>query len=494
MKIKVEAKLLRQVAVDMAVFPVQKDNEFFVSGLKEIERHKEDYLQGLQKKQIKQEMVVTPSSRLPFKSLYFCSPSHEKYYSPDEALKIVINNARIYAAKMGYKSILVALNGRDGTYALPLAAEALLLGAYSFDKYKDPKSSKNTVKSATLIVDESTLKEARESVKMQSAQSEIINQCRDVINDTPDKVYPESIAQIATRLSEQHGLSCDILNEENLRDLNYTGLLTVGRGSQYPPRLAVLRYTPDKDRDAAAGDVHLCLIGKGVTYDTGGHCLKPAPNMWEMKSDMAGAAVVIHAMAMLARLKPSYAVTAIAPLAQNAIGERAVLPGEIIKSPQGKTIHILNTDAEGRLILVDALFHAGKMKATHILDLATLTGSIVRAIGQSLAGVFVNDDEFADKIISSGKAGGEDIWRMPLYGEYGKLLKSEVADINNITSTPNAGAITAALFLQEFVPEKTKWAHLDIAGTAFFDKAWKYYSAGATAFGLKTLWQLIQTL
>ncbi|MCX7765671.1 MAG: M17 family metallopeptidase [Candidatus Sumerlaeia bacterium] len=294
-------------------------------------------------------------------------------------------------------------------------------------------------------------------------------------------------------MAERHKLRCKIMDERQLRRAGYNATLKVGKGSQYPPRLVVIEYRPER-RVASADDKHLCLIGKGITYDTGGICLKPPDRMWEMKSDMTGAAVVIFVMALVARLKPSFPVTAITPLVQNAIGSRAALPGEIITTPTGKTIHVINTDAEGRLILSDAMHLAGKYKPTHIIDVATLTGSIVRALGTSLTGLFANDPQWAEQIIRAGKEVGEDMWEMPLYEEYKKLLKSEVADIDNVTATPNGGAITAALFLQEFVPAGTKWAHLDIAGTAFAEKKWKYYAVGATACPLKTIYAIIQQM
>ena len=269
--------------------------------------------------------------------------------------------------------------------------------------------------------------------------------------------------------------------------MGYNGTLTVGRGSQHPPRMAVMKYTPKGRKGSGKNKKHICLIGKGVTFDSGGVCLKPCGSMWEMKGDMAGAAAAIFSMAAVAALKPAYPVTAIMPMAQNAIGKHAALPGEVIKTPGGKTIHVLNTDAEGRLIMSDALYHAGKLKATHIIDMATLTGSIVRALGTSITGFFSTDDDLAGRIIKAGEKVGEDMWRMPLYEEYKAYLKSTVADVNNIGNTPNAGAITAALFLQEFVLEGAAWAHLDIAGTSFANKKWKYYAPGGNGTPIKTI-------
>ncbi|MCD6385984.1 leucyl aminopeptidase family protein [Candidatus Sumerlaeota bacterium] len=495
MKIRLSAKTLTQSSADMAVFLVDTDKEFFTSTDKFLKSLCQRYLKGVKEERIRQEMVVTPPASLPFKCVYFYAPSLSKYYTYDETVKIAVDRAREYASNMGYRSILFLLNAKDGTANIQNITEGLLLGVYSFDKYKTNQKKGKNVQEAALLVGKSSLGRARKLVDSTSALCTIINECRDVINEPPDKIYPDSLARIAMRLARAHGLKYQIFKEQQLKQMGYNGILSVGRGSQYPPRLVVIHYFPPGKKSVGKTKKHLCIIGKGVTYDTGGVCLKPPKNMWEMKSDMAGAAVVIFAMAVLARVKPSYRITAIAPLAQNAIGKQAVLPGEIITSPAGKSIHIQNTDAEGRLLLVDALHHATtKLKATHIVDVATLTGSIIRALGESLSGLFVNDPEFANLIIECGKKAGEDIWLMPLYEEYRQFLKSKVADVENISSSPYAGSITAALFLKEFVPSGVKWAHLDIAGTAFRDKKWKYYSPGATGYALKTIVKLAESL
>lgn len=495
MKIKLTTKSLAQSPADMAVCLVDSEKDFFLCDDKFLRPLCENYLKGIKEKRISQEMVVTPPPSLPFKCIYFYAPSLNKYYTYDEAVKIAGDRAREYAINLGYNSILFLLNAKDGTANVQNITEGLLLGDYSFNKYKSNQKKSKSLKEGIFLVDKSSLGSAQKMVNSTSALCRIINECRDVINEPPDKIYPDSLARIAMRLAKQEGLKCQVFKEQQLTQMRYNGILTVGRASQYPPRLVVIQYSPPGKVSSGKTKKHLCLIGKGVTYDTGGVCLKPAKNMWEMKSDMAGAAVVIFAMAEIARVKPPYRVTAIAPLAQNAIGREAVLPGEIITSPTGKTIHIQNTDAEGRLLLVDALHYATtKLKATHILDVATLTGSIINALGESLSGLFANDTEFAELIIACGKRTGEDIWLMPLYEEYRQFLKSKIADVENISSSPYAGAITAALFLKEFVPAEVKWAHLDIAGTAFRDKKWKYYAPGASAFALKTIARLAESL
>jgi leucyl aminopeptidase len=231
---------------------------------------------------------------------------------------------------------------------------------------------------------------------------------------------------------------------------------------------------------------HLALVGKGVTFDTGGISLKPSDKMWEMKGDMSGGAAVIYAMKAIGKLRPDLNVTGIIPTAENTPDANAQRPGDIFYAKNGKSIMVDNTDAEGRLILTDGLYLAGESKATHILDIATLTGAVVRALGTSVAGVLGNNPELVRAVIQSGQNHGESYWELPLYEEYKELLKVPCADLNNIGG-PVAGALTAGLFLQEFVPEGAAWAHLDIAGPFIKEKEWKYYEAGGIGFGLKTL-------
>lgn len=490
MRIKVCAKPLTKFTGDLAVFFVDEGKEYFLPPDKTIAELSQHYLKAVKQKKIRQEMVVTPPTSAPFKAYYFYAPSLNKFYSYSEAVKIAANHCQEYATNMGYARMCFLLDSSAGASNISQIAEGLLLGAYRFKKYKTNEKQTEVVQHICLCVAEKVLNTARKQLDNTAELCTTINQCREIINEPPDRIYPDSLAKIARQLAARHNLRCQVLDERQLQRAGYNATLKVGRGSQYPPRLVVIEYRP-AGKLASPTDKHLCLIGKGITFDTGGICLKPPDRMWEMKSDMTGAAVVIFVMALVARLKPPFPITAIAPLVQNAIGSRAALPGEIIITPVGKTIHVINTDAEGRLILTDAMHLAGKYKPTHIIDIATLTGSIVRALGTSLTGLFANDPQWAEQIIRAGKEVGEDMWEMPLYEEYKKLLKSEVADIDNVTATPNGGAITAALFLQEFVPAGAKWAHLDIAGTAFVEKKWKYYNAGATACPLKTIYALI---
>ena len=259
-----------------------------------------------------------------------------------------------------------------------------------------------------------------------------------------------------------------------------------GKGSRNKPYMIQLDY-----RGNGKSGKTLALVGKGVTFDTGGISLKPPDKMWEMKGDMSGGAAVLAAMKAIGQLKPDINVVGIVPTAENSPDANAQRPGDIFKARNGKTVMVDNTDAEGRLILTDGLHAAGEAGATHVIDIATLTGSCVRALGPSIAGVMGNSQELIAAVISSGQNHGESFWELPMPEEYKAMLKTPYADLNNIGG-PMAGASTAALFLEEFVPPDTAWAHLDIAGPFLMEKNWKYFEPGGVGFGAKTMIDLAE--
>jgi len=269
-----------------------------------------------------------------------------------------------------------------------------------------------------------------------------------------------------------------------MKELGMGALLGVAQGSAEPPALIVLRYRPLEE----AGAAHLGLVGKGVTFDSGGISIKPAQDMDKMKYDMAGGAAVIGAMRAIAQLRPKIPVTALVPAVENMPGSRAQRPGDIVTTLSGKTVEVLNTDAEGRLILADALAYARTLGCTHLVDAATLTGAIVVALGHVNVGVFASDDALLRRVLSAARAEGEKMWPMPLDEEYKELLKSPFADLPNI-ATRWGGAITAAAFLKEFA-DPAPWAHLDIAGTAWLDETSPFLAKGPTGVAVRTLSRL----
>ena len=322
-----------------------------------------------------------------------------------------------------------------------------------------------------------------------NVEQKAVTLAKNLINTCAADLYPaEFVERAKTIVKYTPGLSIKIRDMKQLEKEGFMGHVTVGKGSTRPPFMVTLDYKPAK----YTSKDHLVIVGKGLTFDTGGLCLKPAKSMPEMISDMSGAATALAAIQAIATLKLPIRVSAVCCLAENAIGNQSVLPGDIFKAKNGKTVMVDNTDAEGRLVLSDGLAEAGEIGATHIVDLATLTGAMVRALGYAVAGFFSNNDDLALKVINCGEACCEKFWSMPLEEEYADALKDKFADLKNTGS--DAGAISAALFLQEFVPEDTAWAHLDIAGTAFVDKKWKYTEYGATGFGVQTLIELAREM
>jgi leucyl aminopeptidase len=382
------------------------------------------------------------------------------------------------------ESITVALNAKDAVPFIGKAVEGAILGAYTFDKYKKEKTDLSKLRVNLAAMREADIANKR-YLSRYTVVSEAVNEARDLINEPGSAVIPESMADVARKIAKESNLDVKIWDEKKLGKEGYNGLLQVGKGSSHPPRMIRLAYRSKKAKK------HLAFVGKGITFDTGGISIKPADKMWEMKGDMSGGAAVLYAMKAIGKLQPELNVTGIVTTAENSPDANAQLPGDIFYAKNGKSIMVDNTDAEGRLVLTDGLHLAGEEGATHIIDIATLTGACVRALGLSIAGIMGNNQQLVQSVIQSGQNHGEEFWQLPLPVEYKELLKTPCADLNNIGG-PVGGAITAGLFLQEFVPDNAAWAHLDIAGPFLVEKQWKYYEAGAVGFGLKTLVDLAE--
>jgi leucyl aminopeptidase len=311
------------------------------------------------------------------------------------------------------------------------------------------------------------------------------NLARRLDNRSANDVSPEVLAGEARAIAEQHGLSIDVIEPERAAELGMGMFLAVGSGSDNPPRMIVLRSGPEGAKDSAGR--RLALIGKGVCFDSGGISIKPANLMEEMKMDKTGACTVIAAIATVARLAPGTPLMAIAPAVENMPGSHSARPGDIVKAMNGKTVDIINTDAEGRLILGDAMCYAEKLGATHMVDIATLTGAVGRALGDQMTGAFGSPQDWYDAVASAGARAGERYWQLPMIDEYRKDLDSWYADFTN-TGSPEGGLVKSALFLREFAT--VPWVHLDIAGTAYFHTKTPYAPSGATGVGHATLVEL----
>ena len=364
-------------------------------------------------------------------------------------------------------------------------AFGLRLRAYQFDKYltKRKAEDKPSLKKVTLLTESHSAAKAAFQPLDKVADGVLL--ARDLVSEPANVIHPESLAEEARKLAFV-GVSVEVLGEKQMRKLGMGALLGVGQGSARESQLVVLRWMGAKNPDAAP----VVFVGKGVTFDSGGISLKAGQGMEDMKWDMAGAAAVIGAIRALAGRQAAVNAVGVVGLVENMPSSTAQRPGDVVTSMSGQTIEVINTDAEGRLVLADALFYAQqRFKPACLIDLATLTGSIVISLGNEYAGLFASDDELARRLVEAGAAAGEPLWRMPMGDAYDKLIKSDIADMKNVGGR-DGGSITAAQFLKRFV-NKVPWAHLDIAGMAWVKKDLPVCPKGATAFGVRLLDRLV---
>jgi len=375
----------------------------------------------------------------------------------------------------------------DKTDLLEAVLEGACLGNHVFDKYKKDKKLK-PLKQITVMVSADSVKKFTKLPRRVEAICKGTLLARDWVSNPSNDKTPARLSKTFINMAKKENLKTSRLNPKQLQQGKFGALMAVAAGSRNTPRLVVLEYAPKGAKQTVA------LVGKGVTFDSGGINLKPTGGLEDMKIDMSGAAAVAATLITAAKLKPKVRIVGVMPLVENMISGSATRPGDIIKSHAGKTIEIGNTDAEGRLILIDAMSYTmQKYKPDVMVDIATLTGACVVALGEKIAGLFTSDDALAETITKSGQKTHERIWRMPLPADYKKLLKSDFADINNMSSTRWGGAITAALFLSDFT-EGTRWAHIDIAGPAYQKKGSAYCDAGGTGFGVRLFCDLIDRL
>jgi len=366
--------------------------------------------------------------------------------------------------------------------------EGALLALYDFDQFKTKKEDEKKLKSIELIC---TSGKEHARCKREAAEARTIADAvyftRDLVNYPSNLKKPPAMADRIRREAGKCKVRVKVLDERAIRKKGMHAILGVASGSSSPPRLVVLEYGKKR-----RGKPTLCLVGKGITFDTGGISLKPSKGMEEMKMDMAGAAAVAGALCAIAKLKLPVHVIGVMPLCENMPGSSAQRPGDIVKAMNGKTIEVLNTDAEGRLVLADALVYAEKTyKPDYIVDIATLTGAVVVCLGKYASGLVGNDDKLKRDILSAGESAHEKCWELPLWEPYMEMVKGKLADVKNVGSEGGeAGTITAAAFLANFVKEKRKWAHLDIAGTAWMDLNKPFKHSGATGAGVRLFVEL----
>jgi leucyl aminopeptidase len=401
-------------------------------------------------------------------------------FDPAEMRKLVGAAVRHLKSK-SVKSIALALAPEHATAEFASAAvEGAILGDFDPDRYKTD-DDKKSIDRFTVSSDAVDLASAVERGRI---VAEAQNFTRALVNEPANLLTPSKVAEAARAMAAEFHLQCQVLETEEMRRLGMGSLLGVAQGSAEPPALIVIRYQPAETKSSA----HLGLVGKGVTFDSGGISIKPADGMEKMKYDMAGGAAMIGAMRAIAQLRPAIPVTAFIPCVENMPGSRAQRPGDIVAAMSGKTIEVINTDAEGRLILADALTYARRQGCTHLVDAATLTGAVVVALAHIHVGLFANDDAMRDRVLGAAKFAGERMWPLPLDEDYKDYLKSAFADLANVGGRWG-GAVTAAIFLKEFA-EETPWVHLDIAGTAWLDDSKPYLAKGPTGLPVRTLVRL----
>ncbi len=385
----------------------------------------------------------------------------------------------------GVRTIVLQLEKSAERNEVVAVTEGAILGGWEADKYKsEPKKTPKQIDEFIISIPGTDAGELSEAVERGQILAEAQNFTRDLVNEPANKLTPAALAEAAKSVASEFGLEYKVLDGAAMAELGMGALLGVAQGSTNPPFLITLAYRPARTE---ACD-HLALVGKGVTFDTGGISIKPCDGMEKMKYDMAGAAGIIGAMRAIAQLKPAIPVTGYAPLVENMINGNAQRPGDIVTALSGKTIEVLNTDAEGRLILADALTYANRNGATHIVDAATLTGAIGIALGHYNMGAFTNDEAFLQRFLAAAKIAGEKAWQMPMDEDYKEYLKSAFADLPNI-GVRYGGSITAAWFLREFA-DPTPWIHLDIASTAWLDEAKGWLSKGPTGVAVRSFVEL----
>jgi len=441
--------------------------------------------QGEIKGKLSEATIIHSLGKLPAARVVVLGLGSQDKLNQDKVRGAFAETCRLLRRK-GTGSIATAAHGAGtGDITHESAAQAIvegaLLGLYTFRKHITKAAEHGEIKQLTIVdADESRIPALERGCNRGKILAEATNLARDMVNEPANFMTPTRMAEEAARLAKEYGLKIDVLEREQIEEMGMGALLGVAQGSRQPPKFIVLNY-----EGGGSGEPDIALVGKAITFDSGGISIKPSEGMGSMKGDMAGGAAVMGAISAVAQLKPKVNVMALVPATENLPGGSALKPADILTAMDGKTIEIVTTDAEGRLTLADALGYASKQGAKRIIDVATLTGAVRVALGNVCSGAFTNNQEMINGVIAAGVEAGEKIWQMPMYEEYKEQNKSDVADIKNSGGRP-AGAVTAAQFVGEFAGD-TPWVHLDIAGTSMSDKERTYLLKGATGVPVRTL-------
>jgi len=479
-------------ALAVAVFKGEQTDDGFLKKLNELSA-------GLVKSAIDSEEFVgkegetayfhlVDNTKLKAKRLMLVGVGEKKEYKAAQVSNMTGTAVRALRSKNA-KSIGVITRPISADEQMAAAAvEGAYIALFDPDKYRTVEKEEKTVERLVVLFEGGSDDKLQRGVDTGKIIGESINFTRDMANEPGAYMTPTDMAERAREVANEFGLNIDVLDEARMAQEGMGSLLSVTRGSEEPAKLIILKYTPVAF-DESNKDL-LAFVGKGVTFDSGGISLKPGENMELMKYDMTGGATVIGVMRAIAQLKPPIPILGVAPCTENLPSGKATKPGDVVRAMTGKTIEIINTDAEGRLILADAIAYAKKLGATKVIDMATLTGAVSIALSDVNAAVLGTDQDLIDEIIDAGQEVGEKFWQLPLDKEYSKQIKSDIADIKNVGGR-KAGTITAAAFLKEFA-DGLAWAHLDIAGTAWGDDAKPYRSKGPTGICVRTLLRIVE--
>ena len=432
-------------------------------------------------------LTVALPGRKALQQVLLCGIGWGKECTPANMRTVAGSASRLISKRS--KSVLVLaplLHNPARAHYLHALVQGLMLGAYEFNKYKSDAEPAQQV--AVTVLTEVPSAEAEAAVRGAQIEARAVMLARGLDSEPGNVLYPETMAAQAQAIAERLKLQCTVLNEQQLAEQQYNALLAVGVGSARPPRLIALRYDGAARYGGAKQD-WLAFVGKGITFDSGGISIKPDDGMGEMKDDMSGAGAVLAAVQAVAELQLPINVLGVLACAENMPGGRAQRPGDIVRTACGKTIEVISTDAEGRMALADGVQYAAQQGAATIVDIATLTGAVIIALGEQTSGIISNDDALVEQLKKAGKFAGESWWQLPSLPECREQIKSDVADIKNTGGRPG-GCITGGLFVEHFVPQGTPWAHLDIGGTATAKSARGCIPKGCTGFGTLTLVEL----
>lgn len=494
MKITAAAVSLNEIDADVLVLtilekklsPLGNEVDKALGGLLSQIIKKEDF-QG----KVDSAKLISPAGKLPFDYLILVGLGEVASKFHSNHLRKGASRAVQAAQKVRAKSLALELPSPLAKSSAQAATEGVLLGSYSFDRYKTKKEEKKSIASIELLANQKDLALVRDAIRRGEIVGKAIGMARDLINTPASDLPPHRLADIAKGFGRP-GLSVKVLAKREIERLGMEAFLAVAKGSVEPPFLIELHYKPKFNSARGKKRGKVALVGKGVTFDSGGLSLKtPSSYMETMKDDMSGAAAVLAIIQALPALQYPVEVIGIIAATENMPSGSADKPGDIVRTRIGKTIEILNTDAEGRLTLAEAIPYALRHKPDLVIDIATLTGACVVALGELCAAIMGNDQKLVDRLIAAGNETGEKLWQLPLIEEYREDIKSSIADLKN-TGGKFAGTITAGLFLQEFVEPKTPWAHIDIAGPAWSEKDQPCTPRGGTGFMVRTILQFLR--